>query len=157
MPPLPFATVSDKSGHDKEYKTPWSFDFLCVALGVLAPFFGETLEAEIIYIYIYLCIYSKRVRSKGEREREREKGGEISNDITLACLERYDFSLSRKERERGKEKRKKGRKRTLAVGYLPAVKYEIKFIRVLAVIINRTIVAGFERASRVAGSIIQTV
>lgn len=109
------------------------------------------------YIYIYLCIYSKRVRSKGEREREREKGGEISNDITLACLERYDFSLSRKERERGKEKRKKGRKRTLAVGYLPAVKYEIKFIRVLAVIINRTIVAGFERASRVAGSIIQTV
>lgn len=39
----------------------------------------------------------------------------------------------------------------MAVGYLPAVKYEIKFIRVLAVIINRTIVARFERASRVAG------
>lgn len=151
MPPLPFATVSDKSGHDKEYKPPWSFDFLCVALGVLAPFFGETLEAEIIYIYIFA--YTRRELGAKVKEREGWRN-----------IERYNPGLSRKirllsfeERERGKEKRKKGRKRTLAVGYLPAVKYEIKFIRVLAVIINRTIVAGFERASRVAGSIIQTV
>lgn len=85
-----------------------------------------------------------------KREREREKGGEISNDITLACLEIRLLSFEERERE-VRKKGKKGRKRTLAVGYLPAVKYEIKFIRVLAVIINRTIVAGFERASRVAG------
>lgn len=70
-------------------------------VGCAAPFFGETLEAEIIYIYI--CIYSKELGAKVKREREREKGGEISNDITLACLEIR--LLSFEEKERGKKKR----------------------------------------------------
>lgn len=117
-------------------------------VGCAAPFFGETLEAEIIYIYIYICIYSKELGAKVKREREREGWRNIER--YNPGLSRDTTSLFRGERE-VRKKGKKGRKRTLAVGYLPAVKYEIKFIRVLAVIINRTIVAGFERASRVAG------
>lgn len=89
--------------------------------------------------------------------KEREGWRNIERYNPASCLEIRLLSFEKRERERGKKKGKKGRKRTLAVGYLPAVKYEIKFIRVLAVIINRTIVAGFERTSRVAGSITQTV